>query len=47
MGLVPANLGDRQRQIDRAWAAVGRCSTDLDKYQVNLLHSSPCGSHGN
>lgn len=41
MGLMPANLGNRQRQIDRAWAAVGRCATDLDKYQVSLSLCSP------
>lgn len=37
MGLVPANLGNRQKQLDRAWAAVNRCCTDLDKYQVCKL----------
>lgn len=34
--LAPLNLGDLQRQIDRAWDAVGRCCSDLDKYQVPL-----------
>eukprot|EP00208_Stichococcus_sp_RCC1054_P004202 CAMPEP_0206137386 /NCGR_PEP_ID=MMETSP1473-20131121/2522_1 /ASSEMBLY_ACC=CAM_ASM_001109 /TAXON_ID=1461547 /ORGANISM="Stichococcus sp, Strain RCC1054" /LENGTH=630 /DNA_ID=CAMNT_0053530445 /DNA_START=352 /DNA_END=2243 /DNA_ORIENTATION=- len=37
MGLVPANLGNRQKQLDRAWAAVNRCCTDLDKYQALML----------
>lgn len=37
--LRPPNLGDLQRQADRCWAAVGRCCSDLDKYQVPIsLH---------
>ena len=32
--LVPPRLGTLQRQVDRAWAALGRCCTNLDKYQV-------------
>lgn len=33
-GLRPPRLGDLQRQVDRYWTAVGRCCTDLDKYQA-------------
>lgn len=44
MGLIPANLGNRQKQLDRAWAAVNRCCTDLDKYQVSKLVRLECVS---
>ena len=33
-GLQPPRLGALQRQVDRYWAAVQDCCTDLDKYQV-------------
>jgi hypothetical protein len=35
-GLLPPRLGTLQRQVDRYWAAVQDCCTDLDKYQVNI-----------
>lgn len=37
LGLRPANLGDLQAQVQRAWAAVETCPTDLDKYQALML----------
>ncbi len=39
--LRPPNLGVLQRQADRCWAAVGRCCSDLDKYQVPISLHSP------
>lgn len=33
-GLQPPRLGTLQRQVDRYWAAVQGCCSDLDRYQV-------------
>ena len=35
-GLQPPRLGTLQQQVDRYWAAVQDCCTDLDKYQVGV-----------
>lgn len=44
LGLQPPNIGDLQAQINRAWAAVHTCHTDLDKYQVRPLPYLPAVS---
>ena len=33
-GLLPPRQSTLQLEIDRAWAAISRCCTRLDKYQV-------------
>jgi hypothetical protein len=36
-GLQPPRLGTLQRRVDRYWAAVQDCCTELDKYQVGAI----------
>jgi hypothetical protein len=40
-GLLPPRQSTLQLEIDRAWAAISRCCTRLDKYQARA-HTLPC-----
>ena len=41
-GLLPPRQTSLQAEIDKAHTAVARCCTPLEKYQVRMIHHTPC-----
>ena len=44
-GLLPARRAGLQAEVDRAWAAVSRCTTPLQKYEARGLDAAMLRQH--